>query len=279
MKFTTALLLTFWMVSSNAAFAQKAQFPSQKGNWYAAWGWNRDVFSKSNIRFTGDQYDFTLRNVVAHDKQDKFGLDPYFHPTKITIPQTDARIGYFLWPQVSLSVGLDHMKYVMEQRQWLQITGHIAGTRTSYDGDYYYDPIYTDRNFLKFEHTDGLNYVNTELRRHTPLLSLHKNKWLSLDVETFSGFGAGLLIPKTNVRMFGGDRYDEYHLAGWGAHVLTGLTLKFWRHFLVTTEFKGGYLDMPDIRTTKFKSERASQHFLFGELALMFGGYFRLWKE
>lgn len=274
----TTLGIALVLVCTGILRAQGNVFPDQKGKWYAMWGWNRDVFSKSNIHFWGDNYDFSLRDVDAHDKQDKLGLDPYFYPTKITIPQTNARVGYFFNTRYSVSLGLDHMKYVMEQSQAVQITGHIAGTDSPYNGDYHHDIIYTNRNFLKFEHTDGLNYINTELRRHAPIVSIHKNKWLSLDLETFSGIGAGIMIPKTNCRMFGGERHDDFHLSGYGVHVVTGLGLTLWNHFYITSEIKTGIINMPDIRTTKYKSDRAAQHFWFGELAMMFGGSFRLWK-
>jgi hypothetical protein len=259
--------------------AQKETAPSQKGKWYAMWGWNRDTYTQSNIRFWGSQYDFELHGVDAHDYQSKFGLDPYFHPTRFTIPQTNARLGYFFRPQYSISIGLDHMKYVMEQEQSVEITGAISGTNTYYDRTYDHEYIFTSKAFLTFEHTDGLNYINTELRRHAPIVSVHQTKWLSLDLETFSGFGAGILLPKTNCRMFGAERHDDFHLSGYGAHVLTGLGLTFWNHFVIMPEFKAGYINMPDIRTTKYSSDRASQHFWFGEFNLMFGGSFRLWKS
>jgi hypothetical protein len=275
-SFLACALLGAW---SGFLYAQKTVPISQKDKWYVLWGWNRDVFSKSDIHFWGDQYDFTLQGVDAHDKQEKFALDPYFHPGKLTIPQTNARIGYFFKPQYGISIGDDHMKYVMDQSQMVAIDGYIGATGKTYEHNYQGDYIYTSDTFLTFEHTDGLNYINTELRRHALILSTHKYKWLSLDLETFSGFGTGVLIPKTNVKLFGGERHDEYNLAGWGAHVVTGFGLTLWNHFLIQPEFKGGYINMPNIRTTKFGADGASQHFWFGELALMVGGSFRLWKE
>jgi hypothetical protein len=272
-------LITWAMLGwACTVLAQGNAFPNQKGKWYAMWGWNRDVFSASNIHFWGDNYDFRLRNVVAHDKPEKLGFSPYFHPTKLTIPQTDARVGYFLNNNYSVSFGFDHMKYVMEQSQAVEITGHIGATETAYDGDYDHDVIYTNRNFLRYEHTDGLNYVNAEIRRHAPIFSIHKNKWLQIDLETFSGLGAGFMLPKTNCRMFGGERHDAYHLSGYATHAVTGLGLTLWNHFYMTSELKAGFINMPDIRTTSRPSDRAAQHFWFGEFAVIVGGSFKIWK-
>lgn len=256
--------------------AIRDQSPSQKGKWQVFWGWNRDVYSKSTLHFWGDQYNFVLRDVDAHDFQAPLGISPYFNPLLITLPQTNARIGYFFRPQTSISVGLDHMKYVMDQIQAVEIAGHIGGTGTVYDGNYLHHIIYTKTSFLTFEHTDGLNYLNVELRRHSPIASTHRSKWCSLDVETFSGVGAGILIPKTNSKLFGGQRHDDYHLSGYGVNVLTGVGLTLWDHLVIQPEFKGGFINMPDIRTTHTKSDRAAQHFWFGEFAVMVGGSFRL---
>lgn len=46
--------------------------PFKKGSIMAFWGWNRSGYTKSDIRFSGNGYDFTLNNVVAHDRPTKF---------------------------------------------------------------------------------------------------------------------------------------------------------------------------------------------------------------
>jgi len=41
-------------------------------------------------------------------------------------------------------------------------------------------------------------------------------------------------------------------------------------------EYKGGFIDMPDIRTSSDSKDRASQHFFFTELVTAFGFVFPL---
>ena len=36
-----------------------------KGKFFVYWGGNRETFTKSDIRFYGEGYDFTLQNVTA----------------------------------------------------------------------------------------------------------------------------------------------------------------------------------------------------------------------
>ena len=40
----------------------------QKGELFMYWGWNRAAFSSSDIQFSGDNYDFILEDVIAHDR-------------------------------------------------------------------------------------------------------------------------------------------------------------------------------------------------------------------
>lgn len=247
-----------------------------KGEFYAYWGWNADWYSRSDIRFHGNNYDFSLTKVVAHDRQTPLGLDSYLSPGRVTIPQTNFRIGYFLTDHWSISLGLDHMKYVMDQGQTVPITGFIQNSNTPYDGFYNQNPIQLTEDFLQFEHTDGLNYINIEIRRHDNLLSLRRFHLPDIDFNLIEGFGIGALLPKSNTTLLMNQRYDEFHLAGYGLGGFIGLNITFFKYFFIQGELKGGYINMPDIRTTEFKPDRASQHFLFLESNLLLGANFRI---
>ncbi len=182
-------LLTF------SAFAQeeKAAKAFNKGKLYVYWGWNREWFTHSNITFIGENYQFTLYDVVAHDRQSPFNLLTYFNPLKLSIPQYNFRTGYFFAEHWDISFGQDHMKYVMQQNQQVKITGNIANSNTEYDGQYNNENILLSREFLAFEHTDGLNYVNLELRRNDVLFRYKKVR-----LNLIEGIGFGALVPRTN---------------------------------------------------------------------------------
>ena len=65
--------------------------------------------------------------------------------------------------------------------------------------------------------------------------------------------------------------YDEFHLAGFGINIKTGLNLSIGKYFFIQTEGKLGYINMPDIRITKFSDEKASQQFTFAEYTILAG--------
>ncbi len=99
-------------VASHAQDAPPREKALAKGQWFLYWGYNRSWFTNSDIRFEGDDHDFTLRDVRAHDRPVGFDAKTYFSPASIWIPQYNYRIGYFLRDRWSLSLGMDHMKYV-----------------------------------------------------------------------------------------------------------------------------------------------------------------------
>lgn len=271
------ILASALLAYSSVAYAQYSPLSShdQKGKIFIYWGWNRAAYTQSNIHFKGQEYDFTLKSVVAKDRPTRF-TPRYFNPSKITIPQYNFRIGYFITPEYSLSFGFDHMKYVMKQDQTVDISGHISGSGTEYDRSYQNEPIKLTGDFLKFEHTNGLNYLNVELRRMHNLFDARKLKVRNIDINIIEGAGVGILYPKTDVTLLSFEENDQWHVAGYGMNLVAGLNVTFFKHFFIQAEMKGGYINMPDILTTNFPQDRASQHFFFVQGNTNLGVIFKL---
>ncbi|MCD0464767.1 hypothetical protein [Flavobacterium sp. ENC] len=267
-----------------------------KGKFFVSWGGNRDSYTKSDVNFRGKDYNFTVADMKAHDKPKGWHID-YVNPANMTIPQTNFRMGYFINDHYSVSIGWDHMKYVMTQNQTANVTGYInlpadqAGSY--YNGEYNNQPVDMSLNgaqeggsdvpqgnppaFLMYEHTDGLNYVNTEVSRHDDISKLfglpNTDKF---QINLTEGLGAGVLYPKTNTTLLGKERHDDFHVSGYGLSAKAGINFTFFKYFYIQGELKGGYIDMKDIRTTTSSEDKASQHFLFFQRIIAFGGIFRI---
>lgn len=274
-KFILSVLTLTFSLSCMAQFEFVKDNPYKKGNFYIYWGWNRAAYSNSDIHFKGNDYNFTLYDVAAKDRQSPFNAKLYFTPNTITIPQYNFRIGYFFHDKYNISIGADHMKYVMqnyigETYQNVRIDGEI-NNGTNFDGNYNNDTINLTEDFLLFEHTDGLNYENVEVRRFDVLFS---RKYFQFAAN--EGFGIGALVPRTNTTLMNNARYDEFHLAGYGTGLILSLNMTFFKYFFAQMEWKGGFIHMPDIRTTMYKSDRASQFFWYSQYNMVFGANFRI---
>ena len=271
MKKILFILLTL----SSFTYSQDATpIISKKGSFYFYWGWNRGLYSKSDIHFQGLNYDFTLHDVAAQDKVAK-GFRTYVDPATITIPQYNFRIGYFINDKYDISIASDHMKYVMKSYQTVKMDGYINNSGfPEYDGSYYNTSFDINPKFLQFEHTDGLNYLNVELRRNDSLFSKDFFK-----LRLIEGIGAGILYPRSNTTLMGNARYDQFNVAGFGIGGVVALNLEFWNRFFLQTELKAGFIDMPSIRTTLYKADKASQHFWFLQSNVVLGMNFNYKKK
>ncbi len=253
---------------------------NKKGQFFISWGGNRESYSKSDITFKGEDYNFTIHDATAHDKPKGWHVD-YINPTRITIPQTNIKMGYYISDNYAISFGIDHMKYVMYRNESRKLEGYIDLPDTEpgsvYNGVYNNEQFLVSEDFLKFEHTNGLNYAYLEFARVDDISSIfHIQNTDKFQVNFTEGLGGGILYPKTNTTLLQKDRYDEFHLAGYGISINAGLNFTFLKHFFIETDLKGGYINMPDIRTTSNTAESASQHFFYLQRILSIGGIFRI---
>lgn len=279
LKLKGLLLLVLVLMGSNV-YAQNDPFSTgrqHKGHFFFYWGYNRAGFSKSNLHFKGPEYDFTLEDVKATDRQSKFTFKNYFAIKNITIPQYNYRLGYWLENNLSISVGLDHMKYVMVRNQTVDIKGHIYPREnyTEYSDFSEGDQVKLTEDFLEFEHTDGLNYLSVEVDYLPKTFMLIPEK---IEVAPVVNAGLGMYIPRTDVRLFGHEMDNEFHVAGWGASLMAGIHIEFWRILFFRAGFKLGYANLPDVLTTGESFDRANHQFVFYEGLGALGANFILFK-
>lgn len=270
------VFLNVFVFSQEIVQSTPIEAPSKKGTFYIYWGWNRSLYTNSDISFKGPNYDFTLENVAATDRPSPLSADVYLNPDNFTIPQYNIRLGYFINDRYSISIGEDHMKYVMKDYQTVKINGTISRSGTEYDRIYTNADLQIEPKFLKFEHTDGLNYTNIEFRRHDKLI-----KYKKINIDVTEGLGAGIITPRTNTTLLNNPRYDQFNLAGYGIGGILGISFTYKRFFL-QTELKGGFIDLPSIRTTMFSEDKAQQNFWFFQSNIVLGaliGPFKFGKK
>lgn len=209
-------------------YGYKKENTEEKGRLYIAFGYNKNWFSSSDVKVfdeSGD-YNFTLYNLKAKDR-------PKFNEVfrvAISIPQYGYRIGYWM-PNSKWGVELkfDHSKYVQIPNQTLHLRGNINGT--FYDKD-----TLVDGNFLQFEHTDGANFLMLNgMYRH----DVYSNKFLRLAVV--GKFGAGIVIPRSDVTLFGQRWNHCFHVAGQVIGAESGIRAELFGFFFIEPSVKGVY--------------------------------------
>ena len=236
------------------------------------WGYNRAFFTKSDITFKGtdcssNNYLFKFKKVKAYDRPTT-DFTTYYHPLKFTIPQYNFNYATSLKNNTNISIGIDHMKYVVKSDQTVSITGDYENCEEFQElKNEQKSTIKLDKNKFELEHSDGLNYINTQLYKETTFLE-HNN----FRLNPYIGGGLGLLSPVTKSKLFCNDMVDKLNLtAGGGINITVGTKLLY-KKFFTNIEVKVGYINMPNIRTTKNKKlEKASQYFFFVEPIVKIG--------
>ncbi|MBN8703612.1 MAG: hypothetical protein J0M08_11135 [Bacteroidetes bacterium] len=216
-----------------------------KGTFYFSWGYTRATYSKSNLHFKddgSDKYDFVLKNVAAEDKSDFENM----LNKPLTVPQYVYRVGYFFNDKYNLGIEInfDHTKYVIKDNQTLHLEGTIRGS-------YFNQDTLVDRDFLLFEHTDGANFLMVNGIKRFDFLS-SKNKKFA--INGIVKYGLGMVIPKTNVTLFGNKLDNKFHIAGIVTGPEAGLRFTAFNYFFVETVGKitfANYMDVLVIGTGK----------------------------
>ncbi len=244
----------------------------RKGKYFVYWGYNRYAYPTSDISFKGPGYDFTLNKVTASDAPTAFdGFETYFNPSLFSIPQFNLHAGIFIQDNLSLSIGWDHMKYVVDDFQNSHITGNISNQASNpgimvnpaYVGIFSNATIVINpADFVDYEHTDGFNFAAVELDHYAKLWRAGK---INMQLDWINGVGISVVVPRSDVRLFAVGQNNFWNLAGAGASIKSGLRLNLTKLLFLETTLKGGYTDLWDVHTTGRSVDKASQSIWFGE--------------
>lgn len=243
---------------------------NRENSWYGYFGWNRAVYADSDISFKGNDHDFTIYDVKANDRQNPWSelFSHYLNPSKLTIPQYNIRIGYYLTNNISISFGQDHMKYVMSHEQTTKISGYLNSS-VSKKHQKNKNSINADQeltsDFLNFEHTDGYNLFSLDVDYIDSVYEIN-----NIDISFFAGLGFGLVIPRSDITLGDKKRRDEWHLAGIDASLKVGSEISFGENYFIRTLARVGNSYMFDILTTN-DGGKATQNISYAELIWALG--------
>lgn len=225
------ILLVFPMlVNAQHGRRMKKKVSYAEGTLFAYWGYNRSGFTKSNIRFAGPGYDFTMQGATAYDERD---------PATILSTQFNARLGYYFRDHWAISAGIDRMTYLFADNNQVNLSGSIDETvDAQWEGTYTGEPITTDRELFHYANSNGLNYLRLELTRTDMLFNAGDRDWFA--VSSNIGVGAGGLLSSNSFTFAGRENKSTGSMSGYGISAHLGLRFEFLRHVFLQTGFSGG---------------------------------------
>lgn len=265
MNSSTRIILIL-LLSTTTLYAQTpatTDKPTKKRYVYFSWGYNRDFYSKSTIHFVSGSksdfaYDFKWVDAKAHDYP---GFN-HIGDVEISVPQYVYRIGYMLnvdkgW---GIEYAFDHAKYVVTQEQTFHQVGTINGE--------YQDTLVTYKaEQMHFEHTNGANFAMINVFKEKIFWATKSKKF---EVAYLAKAGAGVVVPKTDVTLFGERLDNRFHIAGYIFGVEGGVTLNFWHNLYLSPTLKGVWANYANALTV---DNGTAQHSFWGYEAILTVGY------
>ena len=223
------------------------------------WGYNHSAYTKSDLQLIGEGYDFTLSKVAAEDRPEPFS-SVYFNPTKITIPQFNIRLGYNFWNNFNLSLGYDHMKYVIRNNQYVSINGYVTpGIDEQWSGNYNGETVPLNDKHFHYENSDGLNYIRLQLTRVDQWYRTKKTAWFA--INSLMGVSTGMVLSFNDLNFAGDFTRRTISASGYGISGHLGVRFEFWRHLFVQTNLAGGFIHQVNVKTRPTGTDHAKQRF------------------
>jgi hypothetical protein len=208
----------------------------KKGTLYISWGYNREKYSKSDIRFKNtksDNYDFVMQDAKAHEKPGfNKGMKEFLN-TDLTIPQYNLHIGYLFNDKHNLGIELswDHLKYIVNDDVTVHLKGQIRGNQIDKDTFVNYD-------FIHLQHTNGNNYLMLNLvKQH----QLYKDKYL--EILAIGKVGAGPLVSYSISNIMGSFNDDKFRIQGFVLGVNAGIRYNVFKYVFIQPAFQYAFAD------------------------------------
>lgn len=277
MKIALLALVALFSLNLNAQYKHykkpKPRKSNASGTMDISWGYNLSAYTKSTIQFVGAGYDFKIAGVKAVDRPSK-DIKTYFNPNTLTVPQFNFRVGYNYKNNWNISVGYDHLKYVMVHNTPYLLTGRInAGVDnvTNWSGTYAGDSIITNEQTFHYENTNGLNYIRFEISK---LRVWHRSSSGNFAFTTLLGASAGGLLSFNDFTFAGRKDLATISMSGLGFSGHLGGRFEFYKRFFVQMNTAAGFMLQSRVRTRPNDYDAyARQRFGYASGAIVVGGF------
>ncbi|MGI4871638.1 MAG: hypothetical protein ACRYFX_10720 [Janthinobacterium lividum] len=235
--------------------------PRNHGSIYLTWQYNRDWYTKSDIRFRNDKsddYDFVFHDAVAHDHPT---MSEFWKLQSLTVPQYDLSVGYLFHDKhdLGIEVAWNHLKYVVDDDQVMRVSGEIRGRHL--DRDTLVTP-----DFVHLQHTNGNNYLMVNLVKRWQLKAGRH-----VAFSAIGKVGGGPMISYTISTIFGSHAEGPFHFEGVVAGVSGGLHLDLYRYFFLQTDLQGAWADYTNSYIGADRQGRVTHHFGSAQWSYGFG--------
>ncbi len=214
---------------------------------FVSWGYNGNVYSKSDMHFSQPTLgnDFTLAAVQARDSK---GWDSQFFTHGLFVPQYNMRVGVFLNDKWGVEMALDHIKWIVKQGQQVRMTGKLNGASVD-------TTVTLSTDVLKYQLNNGANPIFFNLIRR---IRLAGTPGKSGHVAFLAKAGGGFAWPHTENTLFGQNNdagFQPFH--GWDADASAAVRVNLVKGFYFEFEEKLMYARYFGVKINQGKASQS----------------------
>ena len=235
----------------------KAKNSTFAGNFNFSIGLGSNFYSKSNLKFSGSGYDFSLDDVGLWQNSPAFSMPDF---SKLLSNQYAISVGYNIRRGVNLSLGIDRLKYGIKPGQSVFLNGYVSSemdTVSNLSGQYTDELINLDSARIQFGSDVGMSFVSIELNF---MQNLYRTKRRNFVVNAIYGIGAGVLHTNSTFN-FGGFEESKSSLSGFGVNANAGLRFEFFKYFYLQPNLSAAFLDQIGVYTHQNAAKNKVSHF------------------
>lgn len=260
-NYFSLIRISILLVACFSPFLLQAQNANAKnstfaGNFNFSIGLGSNFYSKSNLKFSGSGYDFSLDDVALWQNSRAFSMPDF---SKLLSNQYAISVGYNIRRGVNLSLGIDRLKYGIKPGQSVFLNGQVSSgvdTVSNLSGQYTDELINLDSARIQFGSDVGMSFVNIELNL---LQNLYRTKRRNFVVNAIYGIGVGVLHTNSTFN-FGGFEENKSSLSGFGVNGNAGLRIEFFKYFYIQPNLSASFLDQISVHTHQNASKNKVSH-------------------
>lgn len=263
------LFFSVLLLSSGFIYSQRKTKlnTNSKGTLFGYAGYNRSVYSSSDVSFSSTNYDFTVGGMAFSDNEEEVGMVNYFNSSS---PQFNFHLGYFVANKWAITLGLDRLNYFSRSNQNVTLDGAFSpGAHSDFSGPYQNEEITLNRNQLYLQQNGGVNYIRVGLLR---VDQLYKSRKAEFAINTIVGVGVGALFSGLDYTFDNSKVQNITSLSGFGLSGHMGLRFDFFQHVFLQFSLSGGLMNQGNIQLSVDSISEASHSmgYLSPEISLGF---------
>lgn len=270
------LLILWCLLGVTIIHAQSTVFNSAfPGNLSFHLGSSTNYYSKSNLSYNGNNFDFSLNKALFDQPFE--GIPPInFH--SVLENQYKVALGYTIKRGVQLQLEMDNFQYQLRP-QVLTINGKV---QPGFDQIGQLSGAFNDSQVNM--DTVGFNFAVSSAKLISLNFNLIQNLYrLKNRLFVLNGvYGLGFGVLHSQVKSDFGTALQNSlsSISGGGAKASAGLRMELFRHFYFMPTLSAGILFQSNMRLDiNDASQKASQHLGYFQMGLNFGTVFHLGKK